>query len=45
MKNGVPYDVAFALDDAERLAHAVVLARFEGTDFDWAAMSYRRRDA
>lgn len=35
VKNGVPYDVAFEMSDAERLAHVVVLGEFEGNKFDW----------
>lgn len=45
VKNNVPYDVAFAMDDAERLAHAVTFARFEGNEFNWDTMTYRSRDA
>lgn len=42
MKNGVPYDVAFALEDEERLAHAVVFGKFEGQQFDWREMRWVR---
>lgn len=41
VKNGVPYDVAFALQPHERMAHAIVFGEFEGNEFDWSAMRFR----
>jgi hypothetical protein len=44
VKNGVPYDVAFSLGPAEKLAHMVALGEDGLNVFDWASMSWRRRD-
>lgn len=44
MKNGVPFDVAFALPESDALAYAVVMGELEGTaEFEWESMSWRRR--
>lgn len=40
VKCGVPYELAMEMDDAERLAHAVIFAEFEGSGFDWQAMRF-----
>jgi hypothetical protein len=42
--HGVPYDVAFALDRPRRLAHAIVLGRFHGNEWDWNAMRWKDRE-
>ena len=31
----MPYDVAFSLDDIERLQHLIVFGEFEGNIWDW----------
>jgi hypothetical protein len=31
----VPFDVAFSLPVAERLAWVVVIGRFDGLEYDW----------
>jgi hypothetical protein len=36
----VPYDVAFALPDDERIAHVVVMGTLSGHVFDWKAMRW-----
>ena len=36
VRNGVPFDVAFALPDTERQAWIVAIAWLDGIDFDWA---------
>jgi hypothetical protein len=41
VKNGVPYDKAFDLDDVERLAHAIIFGEYEGNIWDWSAMRWR----
>jgi hypothetical protein len=38
--NGVPYDVAFALSDAEALAHAIIFGMIQGKKWDWATMEF-----
>jgi hypothetical protein len=37
---GVPYDVAFALEEAERIAHVVALGTLSGLIFDWNRLSW-----
>jgi hypothetical protein len=36
----VPYDVAFGLDDVQRMAYVVVLGQLDGLVFDWRRMSW-----
>lgn len=43
VKNGVPYDIAMTLDDAERLAYAVIFGQFEGSVFDWTRGQWKER--
>ena len=43
VKNGVPYDVAFSLDDADLLAHVIVLGEFEGLEWSWSSMQWVER--
>jgi hypothetical protein len=42
IRNGIPYDVAHALDDGELLAHTIVFAQFEnnGLEWDWDRMRF-----
>jgi hypothetical protein len=35
LRNGVPFDVAFLLPPAERLAFIVALGELDGRVFDW----------
>jgi hypothetical protein len=37
----VPFDVAFALDDTERLAFVVALGELDGGSFDFAALRWK----
>lgn len=39
--NGVPFDVAFSLQERERLAFAIAFSSFEGRKFDWDDMRFR----
>jgi hypothetical protein len=36
----VPYDVAFGLEDAERIAHVVAFGMLAGLAFDWKRLSW-----
>jgi hypothetical protein len=36
----VPYDIAFGLDDAERMAHVVTFGRLDGLLFDWKRLRW-----
>jgi hypothetical protein len=40
VKNGVPFDVAFALYPEEALAYAVVFGEFEGGSWNWESLSW-----
>jgi hypothetical protein len=35
VKNGVPYDKAFNLDDIDLMAHWIVMGELEGGVWDW----------
>jgi hypothetical protein len=35
VKNNVPFDVAFSLDELDRLAWVVIFGEFEGQRFNW----------
>ncbi len=41
--NGVPFDVAFALSPALRLAMVVAVGTLKGERFDWEAMQWCER--
>jgi hypothetical protein len=45
VKNGVPFDVAFALDAHEALAYGVIFGGFEspGAEFDWESGGWREQ--
>jgi hypothetical protein len=40
VSRGVPYDIAFGLDDAERMAHVVTFGRLDGYLFDWKKLRW-----
>lgn len=40
VKNNVPFDVAFSLDDVTRTAWCIVFSEFEGNKFNWDAMKF-----
>jgi hypothetical protein len=44
VKNGVPFDVAFAWDEAFVLAAVVIFGEQEGGEFDWSDMRWKRRE-
>ncbi len=37
---GVPYDVAFNMDEVERLAHVVVCGELSGLTYDWKKLRW-----
>lgn len=41
MRHGVPFDVAFSLDDVERAAYAVIISEQGGREFDVGSMSFK----
>lgn len=38
--NGIPFDVAFSLDEEERLAWVVIIGEFKGGRYDWYTNSW-----
>jgi hypothetical protein len=40
VKNGVPFDVAFGLDDKDRIAWCIVMSQFHGRKFNWDRMEF-----
>jgi hypothetical protein len=40
VKNGVPFDVAFQMDEILRAAMAIKFAEFEGSKFNWHTMDF-----
>ena len=40
VKAGVPFDVAFSLDDATRLACCVIAGEQEGNKWNWNALAW-----
>ena len=43
VKNGIPFDVADALTDAERLAYIVAFGEMDGSTWNWNSMSWNKR--
>jgi hypothetical protein len=37
---GVPYEVAFGFDEAERIAHVVAFGTMAGLNFDWQTLRW-----
>lgn len=44
MRNGVPFDVAFSLDEVDRRAMAINFSRFEGNEFDIDRLEWIRNE-
>jgi len=42
VKNGVPFDVAFSLEDTTAVAWCIVFSEMEGHTFDWNAMAFKK---
>ena len=40
VRNGIPFDVAFSLDEDERRAWIVALGELDGRTWDWGAMRW-----
>jgi hypothetical protein len=43
VRSGVPFDVAFSLDDRDRAAWCIVFSEFEGNQFDWNRMEFEEQ--
>jgi hypothetical protein len=40
VSKGVPFDVAFGLDDVTRAAFTISFSEMDGATFDWQAMRF-----
>jgi len=40
VKNGIPFDVAFSVDDISRHAWSIMFSEMEGSKYDWDAMQF-----
>lgn len=43
MHNGVPFDVAFSLDEITRASYAITFSTFHGNEFDWDTFTFKER--
>jgi hypothetical protein len=43
VKNGVPLDLAFRLDDVTRAAWAIIFGEFRGSVFDFTTMKFEEK--
>lgn len=44
VKNGVPFETAFRMDEIERVAWCITFGEFEGGTFDWGARAWEEKD-
>lgn len=44
MRNGIPFDVAFGLDETSRAAYCIVFSGFEGSKFNWNTWEFDKRE-
>lgn len=44
VRNGIPFDTAFQLDDLTRAAFCIILSEQDGAEFDFDTMKYRERE-
>jgi len=42
VKNGIPFDVAFGVDDITRTAWCIAFSEMEGHRFDWERMEFHK---
>lgn len=40
IKNGIPFDVAFSLDDIHRVGWSIIFAEMNGATFNWETMAF-----
>jgi hypothetical protein len=45
VKQGIPFDVAFGVDDNTRTAWCIVFSEMEGRKFDWDRMAFEEPEA
>jgi hypothetical protein len=39
----VDFDIAFSLDIPEAIAWAIIFGQFEGNDWDWKSMQWKKK--
>lgn len=42
VKNGVPFDVAFQLDDVTRAAWCITFSEMDGARFNWSSIKFEK---
>lgn len=45
MKNGVPFDVAWSVEDEEAMAWAIIFGQMDGNQWDWNLMRWKKPDS
>jgi len=43
IRSGIPFDVAFSLGPAEKLAYCVAMGEIEGSTFNWETMAWMEK--
>jgi hypothetical protein len=43
VRSGVPFDIAFGMDEAMRAAFCIVFSEMEGRVFDWSSMRFKEQ--
>ncbi len=43
VRNGIPFDVAFTVDDVTRAAWCIVFSEMEGNRFNWNRMQFEEQ--
>jgi hypothetical protein len=38
--NGIPFDLAFRLEEEVRTAMSIIFSQFHGAKFDWSTMAF-----
>lgn len=41
MRSGIPFDIAFGLDEITRGAWCIIFSEMEGRTFDWDRMAFK----
>jgi len=40
VRNGIPFDVAFSVDDVTRAGWSIMFSEMEGAKFDWERLAF-----
>jgi hypothetical protein len=41
VKNGIPFDLAFQLDEVTLAAYSIAFSELDGASFDWSTMKFK----